>query len=151
MRSRWRGGSDVALTRKRMVTMSELPPEAPHWQSVKMRQRALVVARNSQNGLWTRYTVSRNRNSLMTYTARLRRHEAWQGFGRLEAAYRPMGSGTRYALWIRFAVASDGRKIAERIAETEEILGPDLSWTGADPDDPSESMADGDGDEDLPD
>jgi hypothetical protein len=134
--------------RKRMAVAAELPPKAPHHTKIKMAQRALTVARNSEKGLWSRYAVGQ-RPTLETYAGRLRRHEAWQGYGRLEVEYRPMPSGTRWAMWVRFPHPTS-TKFTEHLAASVADLGEHMAWEDGDPDDPNIPTADEMGEPDLP-
>lgn len=138
----------MGLSKSRMATASELPPAAPHWQVVKMRQRALVVARNSKRGLWSRLATARKRDTLITYASRYRNHPEWQGYGRLEVAYRPMPSGTKTALWVRFVFPESERFNARLDAEAAD-LGP-LAWEEGDEEDPGDETVTDIGEEDLP-
>lgn len=117
----------MGVHKKRMATAAELPPPAPHYMTVKMRQRALVVARNSKKGLWSRYATGK-RESLQTYAGRLRRSEEFKGYGPLEVAYRPTPSGTRYALWIRFKDVASAAFDAQVEADAADLGA--LGWDG---------------------
>lgn len=125
--------------RKRMAVLDELPPAAPHHAVMKMRQRALVVARNSEKGLWSRYAVGR-KETLITYAGRLRKHEEWQQYGALEVAYRPMASGTRYALWVKFK-SPQSERFTQHLAAVRADLGAQ-AWDHGDPDDPGPERGD---------
>jgi hypothetical protein len=131
----------MGLSKSRMATAADLPPAAPHHQVVKMRQRALVVARNSKRGLWSRLATAHKKETLVTYASRYRSHPEWQGYGRLEVAYRPMPSGTKTALWVRF-VAPESEKFTARMDAEVADLGH-LAWEEGDAEDPGDEVTEG--------
>jgi hypothetical protein len=85
----------------KMKTVRELPPREKHPKQKILRNRMLAVRRNTQQGLWTQWAKSANRDALHTMLQRLRKNPHISDIGTLYPEYRPSASGRTISLWLQ--------------------------------------------------
>jgi hypothetical protein len=100
---------------ERLRTVDDIPPGPEHYKRIKVRARALMVARNGRR--WTKYAYYGSKSVAVAQAYKLRQRREFAAIGRLETAQRLDGQSRRWVVYARFAdLAISPQEMADQVA-----------------------------------